>query len=246
MDIQNKFDKRILKIVIYILLVVFAIALINFIIQIPNEIAAQNNDWIGFYGGLLGSSIGGFVTYLGVRETIKHNQESNLLDSRKGIMPFINVEIDINNEDLHIHTVESDIIRNKELIHDVFNDEYFYLNYKIKNIGRDSSCNIYSAVEIIRFKESNHNEVDSKKCQYVHYNTASLVKGENSNTKILAIKPNHDNYVLIQTYFDDIEGRSYMQIAQIDISIINNYSINNSSFKITSGVPTLKVHYPDL
>ena len=63
-----------------------------------NQGVTKGNDWIGFAGGYIGGTISGIITYIGVRLTIKNNNESiktqqkllqrTLLTAEIGSSPF--------------------------------------------------------------------------------------------------------------------------------------------------------------
>ena len=51
----------------------------------------QNYDWLNFFGAMLGSAIGGAITYLGVYITLKYQKNSD--DEKKQIVYYSNIRI---------------------------------------------------------------------------------------------------------------------------------------------------------
>lgn len=84
--------------------------LINLLIitKAPFDVA-QDNDWIGFWGGILGSIISGVITFIVLKITIDNeNQKRNndkletekqrLEDKRMSILPYLNYYVDKSDE----------------------------------------------------------------------------------------------------------------------------------------------------
>lgn len=86
-----KFSK---KLIIYIVISIFAILLLPIVINLlmtmkvpewlsflsPNGVST-NNEWIGFYGGFLGSLLGGLLTLGGVMLTIKEQRIKSIIEN---------------------------------------------------------------------------------------------------------------------------------------------------------------------
>lgn len=72
---------------------VFAVFIVNLINGIPSEHAAHNNDWIPFYGNLLGGLIGGIIgsiiTFKSVEITIKNESIVRKQENIKRIRPVL-------------------------------------------------------------------------------------------------------------------------------------------------------------
>ena len=74
-----------------ILLITFFINLL-IISKAPFEVA-QDNDWIGFWGSVLGSSIGGVITFVTLKITINHENKIRICDIRMNILPVLDYKI---------------------------------------------------------------------------------------------------------------------------------------------------------
>lgn len=72
-----------------------------------------SNDWIGFWGSLIGSIIGGFVTLIGVVWSINHNSEMIKKQQTEQYRPILDVEI----------LTESEIIK-EGIEYTLINDSY--------------------------------------------------------------------------------------------------------------------------
>lgn len=84
-------------IVITVIVSILSIGLINLIVGIENPCAVQDNDWIGFYGTFVSSIIaglaGGYITYEGVKLTIKDNEENRNLQQKLSIRPAFQISM---------------------------------------------------------------------------------------------------------------------------------------------------------
>lgn len=99
-----------LKYIILSILVLFLLVLIiNFIMVkgVPFKVA-QDNDWIGFWGGLLGAILSGIITFIVLKVTIDNEnikrandikliEEQRLDDRRMSVLPYLNYTI-VDNE----------------------------------------------------------------------------------------------------------------------------------------------------
>lgn len=64
-----------------------------FTFKLPIKVKIANNlDWIGFWGSIVGSIISGFITLLGLRITINRERESDFERKSIEIMPHISIE----------------------------------------------------------------------------------------------------------------------------------------------------------
>ena len=86
----------------YILLVIFAFVpvilvstfFINLLIisKAPFEVA-QGNDWIGFWGSVFGSSIGGIITFIVLKISINNENDKREDDKRMSVLPYLDYQI---------------------------------------------------------------------------------------------------------------------------------------------------------
>jgi hypothetical protein len=80
--------KRVRSIILICIGLVFLVVLINVILKIQNPFAAQDNNWIGFYGSI----IGGFVTLIGVYISIEYDLFNQKEAKKSEWMPVLNCE----------------------------------------------------------------------------------------------------------------------------------------------------------
>ncbi|MDB8802754.1 hypothetical protein PN294_11175 [Romboutsia sp. 1001216sp1] len=92
--INNSIWKYIVYIVMVLAIILFSTYLINVLIitKAPFEVA-QGNDWIGFWGSVLGSSIGGVITFVVLKITINHENEKREDDKRMSVLPYLDYKI---------------------------------------------------------------------------------------------------------------------------------------------------------
>ena len=86
-------DDFLKKVILYTTIIsLLTIGIINIIVIIPNNWVAHDNEWIGFFGGFLGTIIagviGGFITYKGVKKTIDENRIEGAERMRQQKMPI--------------------------------------------------------------------------------------------------------------------------------------------------------------
>lgn len=80
------------SILVIFLVSVVSIIVINVILMLPAPFGikvAQDNDWIGFWGNIIGALIGGIVTFLGISVTIKFEREKEQENRRLQVLPFL-------------------------------------------------------------------------------------------------------------------------------------------------------------
>lgn len=86
---RNQF-KNIGYILIGVLLVFISIGVINLFMIIETPIpVGKDNDWIGFWGGILGSGISGIITFIALKITIDNENKKRHEDKRMEVMPYL-------------------------------------------------------------------------------------------------------------------------------------------------------------
>lgn len=207
-EIYQLIKKAVKSYAIYLLL---AIVFINIILIIPNGFVVQNNDWIGFYGGLLGSLIGGLVTFLGVKLTIDNARQDKINEEIKSIRPFLQLEIekshkiDLNDtKDVELFSSEKmtvvfpDNITKQNFFENISYTDAAVIIYFI-NSGRDSACNLNSIV----ISEENN-------CDLFEYQK-TLIKGEKSELFVVLHRWISDQSFYLDTFYEDLNGNNYRQ-----------------------------------
>lgn len=106
--------------------------ILNFILvfQLPFNLKIANNlDWIGYWGSIVGSSIGGFITLLGLRITMKNERKLEFQRNSIEVMPYLDIRIDYDDaENINQHKSEKTyyeiFIKDYEKLKNRFGDEY--------------------------------------------------------------------------------------------------------------------------
>lgn len=84
------------KLIVFIVCVsIFSTIALNFILSldISDKIKIADGVWVGFWGCLIGSIIGGCITFIGIKITIDHNKESEKQNKRFSVAPFLSLDI---------------------------------------------------------------------------------------------------------------------------------------------------------
>lgn len=63
---------------------------VSILTKVNNPIISTNNDWIGYYGSIMG----GILTLLGVKMTIDYSREQSKMDAINKIMPIFKMTAD--------------------------------------------------------------------------------------------------------------------------------------------------------
>ncbi|MFB4165326.1 hypothetical protein ACE1TI_16335 [Alteribacillus sp. JSM 102045] len=133
-----------------IILVIFSPIIVNSIIVSPTTHGfkvVNNNDWISFYGSI----IGGLITLVGVALTIVYTSYQNREQDRKGIKPYISITqlyknsikdevAHLTNDDYKIGLIAM-VNNEKRSANDLMIDELSFYGF-IKNIGIGTAINI--------------------------------------------------------------------------------------------------------
>lgn len=91
---ENSIWKYMKYIIISLIMILFSTYLINvmLITKAPFEVA-QGNDWIGFWGSVFGSSIGGIITFIVLKITINNENDKREDDKRMSVLPYLDYKI---------------------------------------------------------------------------------------------------------------------------------------------------------
>ncbi|RII34208.1 hypothetical protein D2A34_13690 [Clostridium chromiireducens] len=172
-------------------------------------------SFLGSYSGnILGSIIAGFVTLLGIKYTINHNQiearidrENNIIrdeeDQRRNVLPYLQIIVERQG---NIKETEAFALDNNSTNYKTSAWMPFVITFK--NVGRDSAVNIRNVQ-----KTWNSNELKN-----MLYKNRSLEKNEKSceiqiyaNLKKEIIEENENQEYNIKIIFEDLLGYTYEQ-----------------------------------
>lgn len=104
---------------------VLGIFIFIFVIKIP-PLSSQENDWIGFFGSLIGAAISGLVTFIALKITIDHENQKRqkdkeieddrqIADRQMGVYPSLVYSINDLNKDSE-ETLPSELITPQNLM----------------------------------------------------------------------------------------------------------------------------------
>lgn len=111
------------------------------VINITQFISLTNNyDWLGFFGALLGSVIGGAITFIGVYITIEKQREADEEKNRLSLIPILEYKLSYNKEEFDNSNgqLAGEIISHINVEGAAFDDgksEEWYFNLTINNAG---------------------------------------------------------------------------------------------------------------
>ncbi|MDM5220812.1 hypothetical protein QUF86_08620 [Peribacillus sp. NJ11] len=181
-------------------------------------------DWLGFYGGFLGSTLGGAVTFLGVYLTLQHQKKTEDEKNRLSVIPILEYKISYNQEDFdnsngqlageswgHINIGEA-TYEDKDSLE-------WYFNLIINNVGMG-----HAQIRSITFRfvdaENNHKVIKEVKEEYSY----KLVKKDDEKSfKAQIYAPGKDVKELIYglkiiVHYQDLLGNKYVQLLHAGIA----------------------------
>jgi hypothetical protein len=222
--------------IITIFLLIFSPIVINSIVKSKPWFgieAADNNDWIGFYG----SYIGGLITLIALVVTIGYTTWQYKDQDRKRVQPYLTIKQLYNNivknetasikEDMGLFAILSET---KQSDKDIYFKE-LELCGEVKNIGLGTAINI--TFEDISFDNrkkkhvtSNHHAIAVGDRVYFRITFLGLVIEDKAlNNKYREDERNgeipeiHMNFVL---KFDDMLGNTYVQEAKARVQVLES------------------------
>ena len=176
----------------------------------------------------MGSLLGGYITYLGVFETIKYYKIEN--DKRSS------TELELNRKKILPHltaSIESPIKNFEGLKISIHEEFETFVGVRLRNIGKDSCLNLKWSYKLIseKLQEENHKQV-------VMLEINSLVKNEFSSMDVFGFNLETCDLIAIEVDFCDLEYRRYYQ--KINIKILSSDNMGNGiRYTIESTEPML-------
>lgn len=147
-----------IKYFVLLIVIIFTLfVLINFILntKAPFEVA-QDNDWIGFWGSLVGSIISGVVTFLALKVTIRNERKNIKMqlkeENRLNVIPYLVYKL-VNKE-----CSNDNVIR----IQTANKQDDIKFNIEVTNIGLGAAINPFLAV--LKYGESKTLLAQEKEC----------------------------------------------------------------------------------
>lgn len=241
---MNKYWKEILLGVIFIFIILPGIIALSMNIRLI--CTDTSNEWIGFWGGYLGSIVGAIATIGGVYITIRSENEKRAKEEaarerdikeqhRLSIMPNLSRYYHFPKTDQIFQTTESyfvDFRGNLYIYNDIrqcFRDEIenpteenYLLNYKVQNIGLGSAAELYIKIDdnyIIRNGGINPNSA---------INLCLLFKSEDLDNRKIKIEFNYSDVSCIEEYYQ-YEELCFKKSNKPDGSMISLVNISSLS-----------------
>lgn len=228
---RENFSNRLSKyLIIIVVMIIVSFAMISLQTSIP--IMPDGNEWIGFYGSLLG----GILTLLGVSETIRFTHRQYNETERLKILPF--VSLSYTNIEKYIITPlvskEEYLLAFKGGEHLVIGEMPVWINCSIKNIGLGSATNIRMEVEVINTNER------LKESMYASRFCTKRTLTVNEESEEFKLAMDFDNILgcFISVWFCDIMGNNYCQ--KILVSPTEHITKSGKSLNIFSLAPEQK------
>lgn len=135
-----KLKKNILFLIILCIVIVLVFVLLDLINITQFVPLTFNYDWLGFMGALLGSMLGGLITYLGVYLTLKYQKKSDDEKNRLSIIPILEYKLsyDKSNFDNSEGQLAGEVISHINIENARCDDKKsyeWYFDLKVSNIG---------------------------------------------------------------------------------------------------------------
>lgn len=181
--------------------------------------ASDNNDWIGFYGNLVGSLIGAAATIFVFVKSIQHAERKDSTDRRISVLPFMNLKILDTELTATPDGVEIQLfVRNGDPesillmgLSSISTKGYESIMIEIQNIGIGLATNVgiskFGEVKEIRFNPREK-----------YFDSSSSYLQGGASTRLLLLLPMEDQKKSTKDLvinFKDILGNYYEQTYQI-------------------------------
>lgn len=210
-----------------IIIILFLVYLVNVMIRTEAIFeVAQDNDWISFWGSVLGSSIGGIITFIVLRVTIKNENEKREDEKRMSVLPYLDYNLVC---DEYIEKKLKTKHMSQSMSHGLHNSsEYNYtvkLKLAIENIG------INKAIKPIVRQKKNNNQRD-----YEEFYRRYVDVGDNMLIYIsieLDIRKVEEYFMELNVTYYNLRRDLYSQDITIKCEPMNIRSENN--LRIASG-----------
>lgn len=204
-----------------ILIIIILLITINIILVIKAPFkVAQNSDWIGFWGSVLGSVVSGMVTFTALKITIDDENSKRKEERSYAIMPYINYTVIKKDEFNKFNSLKSigDFIdiSSKNLKYLKKYAPIFNFKLKLENLGLGPA--IKFKVKALNYENSESKFVHHEKFQILYVRESAILE-----FKIYA----DEEVIVITNKGDRTEIKGYGEEATIIVSycdlINNNY-----------------------
>lgn len=221
------------------------------LINITNFIPLTNSyDWLSFFGGLLGSMIGGIVTFVGIYITLQHQRDADDEKNRLSSIPILEYKISYNEEDFDNSSgqLAGLVIPHINLEGATFQDkksEEWHFRLEVSNIG---SGHAQVTDILMTFGDNNDKFIQEENIGF----TYKLVKTNDKTSFYFMIYAPKDRFknnkgygndflysIKITVKYQDLLGNKYEQL--LHACIVNSVLLENG--KIINKWNTANLHY---
>lgn len=113
----------------------------------PSNIS--NSEWVGFFGGYIGSVLGCVISLIGILWTINFTREQNRADRELQIRPYLDIRyIPLFNESAHIGSWLGYVMINEQDENDTLSRDMHRGILYLKNVGNGPATNISVNVSV--------------------------------------------------------------------------------------------------
>ncbi|MBT2680000.1 hypothetical protein J7E38_13380 [Bacillus sp. ISL-35] len=207
------------------------------IVNITNHISlTREYDWLGFYGGFLGSTLGGIATFLGVYLTLQHQKKVEDEKNRLSVIPILEYKISYNKTDFDNSNgqLAGEVWSHINIGEATYEDKdslEWYFNLIISNIGLG-----HAQITGINFKfvaSEDHNVVIQE--QQIGFSYILVKKEHDKSFKAMIYAPGKDvnelTYGLkIIVQYQDLFGNEYEQLIHAAIASSNGINFADLSY----------------
>ncbi|OCA86049.1 hypothetical protein A8F94_14505 [Bacillus sp. FJAT-27225] len=217
------------KILFFIIFIIIFTPLIFLTLDIYNITKyiplSKTYDWLGFYGGFLGSTLGGAVTFLGVYLTLKSQNNLEHEKNRLSVIPILEYRISYDKADFDNSNgqLAGEVIPHININNASYQDENsieWYFNLIISNVGIG-----HAQISGIKFKflDANNHDILLQE-ENIGYSYKLVKKDHEKSFKFLiyapATKDNPESLYALNLIieYNDLLGNVYEQLIHASIS----------------------------
>lgn len=189
-------------------------------------------EWIGFWGSIIGSILGGIVTLVALKKTIKSETIARNEDRRLQVIPYFQYNISQDKPKSKLwRDIILDLNLNEKIVDEVIKtdvtykpDLFFYID--IENVGMNSAVNL-SILEIKYCGITDYSYIDYKIMKVgekIHLSFRVLVDYEDK----ISINREYDGFqpIKIKLAYTDLLENYYEQDITVHCNFNHNFSID--------------------
>lgn len=204
-----------------LIVIVLAIVGVNCLMLISTPFTAKgDNDWIAFYGSLLGGLLGGIATLFGVKLTLDRNEKLDEDKKRLSLIPYLSVESQMYDPDGE--TTYYQLTAFKDEKNKFKSATYIVFTLIFKNLGIGTAINLqFDKLNDLKYERDNGSGFSGINIQPYHLDKSYYIT--NVFAEYYKSKFKSGEYKL-SYFYNDITGKyKYKQEVFMDINVEKDY-----------------------